>query len=390
LVTVNLEIAKLVIKSLFHRRLRTFLTTLGIAIGVALVFSLISLNGGMKASIVEQMDMLGADAITIMGKTVTGSPLSGTFTQEDIEVVEKVNVMKSAMGLYYTGLGVKVKGEEFFKAVAGIESDKIGVFVEMYSGFGTESGRFLEDGETGKIVVGPMFAEDYNLHIGSQIEMGGEDFRIVGIMEPVGNGEDDRNIYANVEDLWRLSGKSNIYNAIFGEAHEPKVEPIERALERHRGVDDFEVMTTENMMELFDTVLGVINAVFLGVASISILVGSIGVANTMYVSVLERVREIGVLKSIGATRMQIMFMFLFEAGLVGVVGGVAGILLGYLIAFGFTSAVTASGFLDFHAHITPSLFLISAGSAFVVGMVAGFMPARWASKLEPVEALRYE
>lgn len=378
------------VKSLLHRKLRTFLTTLGIAIGVALVFSLVSLNGGMRESLVDQMEIFGADMMTVTGKAIAGMGFSGTFTQEDVEVVERVPVVRFAIGTYYTGLEMEVKGNTFFKSVIGIESNKMSLFKNMYSGVGMASGRFLNDGELGKIVIGPRFAEDYDLRVGNQVKLAGETFRIVGIMESIGNGEDDRNIYTNADDLWRLSGSDEFFIMIFGKVHDSKLDSVTRALKRHRGVEDFEVMTTESWMETMDSILGIVNVVFLGVASISILVGCVGVANTMYVSVLERVREIGVLKSIGASQFQILVMFLLEAGLVGVVGGIAGIVLGYLIAFGFTTAATVSGFMNLKPLITPYLFLISAGVAFVVGMLAGLLPARWASKLQPVDALRYE
>ncbi|MBR9681604.1 MAG: ABC transporter permease [Candidatus Altiarchaeota archaeon] len=387
---VNLEIVALVIKSLLHRKVRTFLTTLGIIIGVALVFSLVSLNGGMKASIIDQMDALGSDVVTIMGKPLPGLGLDGIFTSGDIEVVERLSSVQVITGLYMTGMDITIRDKVIFKALGGLEPDKIELFADLFSGFGVDKGRFLYDYERGKIVVGPLFAEDHNLGIGSRITIGEEAFRIVGIMEPVGNGEDDRNIYMNAEDLWELNGIDDIFIVLFGKVHEPKVEAIERALEKYRGQKDFEVMTSESMMSMMDSILDVVNAVFLAVASISILVGSIGVANTMYVSVLERVGEIGVLKAIGATKNQILFMFLLEAGLVGIIGGIIGIILGYSIAFGFTYAATASGFMDLKPLITPALFLVSAGSAFVVGMIAGFVPARWAANLEPVEALRYE
>ncbi len=388
---INLEIGALVIKSLLHRKIRTFLTTLGIVIGVALVFSLISLNAGMKESLVEQINMIGADMITITTKLVPGMGFAGgKFTSDDLEAVERVSVVDSVIGMYYTGAEIKVRDETIFKSVIGIESGKISQLMEMYSGYGVKEGRFINDNERGKAVIGPLFAEDHNIGVGNRIIIDGRTFRVVGITKPVGNGDDDRNIMMSAEDLWELTGTEDEFTMILGKVHELRIDPIERALKKQRGSEDFEIMTSENMMDTMNNVLSVVNAVFLAVASISILVGSIGVANTMYVSVLERVREIGVLKSIGATKLQILLMFVFEAGLVGMAGGVVGVVLGYLIAFGFTYAATASGFIGIHPVITPSLFLISAGISFAVGIVAGFLPARWAANLEPVEALRYE
>lgn len=387
---VNLELIALVIKSLLHRRVRTFLTTLGIIIGVALVFSLISLNGGMRETLTEQMEIMGADMITITNKIIPGLGFAGKFTAADIKAVERVSVVDSIMGMYYTGIEITIRDETIFKAVIGLESDKIDMLLDLYAGFDVDKGRFIDKGERGKVVVGPLFVEDHNLGVGSQIIIGGREFRIIGIMESVGNGEDDRNVMMSAEELWELTDTDDEFTILMGKVHEPRIEPIERALEKHRGMDDFEIMTSESMMATMDTILDVVNAVFLAVASISILVGSIGVANTMYVSVLERVGEIGVLKAIGATKNQILFMFLFEAGLVGIIGGIIGIIFGYLIAFGFTYAASSSGFMDLKPLITPALFLVSAGSAFVVGMIAGYVPARWAANLEPVEALRYE
>jgi len=174
---------------------------------------------------------------------------------------------------------------------------------------------------------------------------------------------------------------------------EKVAEAITEKLRKDRGLkegeEDFNVQTPIAALASINTILNVINVIVIGIALISLLVGAIGIANTMYTSVLERTKEIGVMKAIGARNSDILLIFLFESGLLGLVGGIVGVLIGMLMAWtAATGANTALGTNLFIIKFNPALIIGSIIFSFLIGTVSGVLPARQASKLKPVDALR--
>ncbi|MBD3263438.1 FtsX-like permease family protein [Candidatus Woesearchaeota archaeon] len=241
------------------------------------------------------------------------------------------------------------------------------------------------------MVLGHYLAEEYSLGPGSQVDIEENQFRVIGVMSEVGNRQDDRQLYIPVDDLWAITDQYDEYAMIYAKVTEPRVEDIERALERVRGREDFDVLTAESLMETVGDILAVMNAVFMAVASISVLVGSVGIANTMYMAVAERTRDIGIMKAVGASNNDILKVFLLESGFLSLVGGLAGAALGYTLAQGISYlAGTAAGFKGLNPVFTPDLILLTAAMSFVVGILSGLFPARYAAQLEPVDALRHQ
>ena len=168
---------------------------------------------------------------------------------------------------------------------------------------------------------------------------------------------------------------------------------IEQKIRKDRdekiGEEDFSVQTPINMLASVNTILNIINAVVIGIALVSLLVGAIGIANTMYTGVLERTKEIGVMKAIGAKNRDVMLIFLFESGLLGLVGGIIGVIIGVLMAFGVSAGVNVGLGIDlFAVQFSLPLIVGSVLFSFLVGIISGVLPALQASKLKPVEALR--
>ncbi|MBR9690029.1 MAG: ABC transporter permease [Candidatus Altiarchaeota archaeon] len=385
-----LSVANLVIKFVSHRKLRSFLTTIGIAVGVALVFGLISVNRGFVVAISGTLEGLGDNFVTVMPKTASmGLSSSSPFTQRDVDTLDKLIFVQSALGGYGTNLPAEIRGDTVFVTIRGVESDKLDVMFKEVQPYGFIMGRPLTSGERGKIVVGYKLADDYSLSPGSQIEIADKDFRVVGIMEQIGSNQIDNLITANVEDIWELVDAEGEYLLMFAKVTELKIDEIERALKRVRGKEDFEVSTPENLVNQISDILQVINLVFLSVASISILVGSVGVANTMYMAVAERTRDIGILKAIGAGERHIITIFMLESGLLSVVGGLVGILLGLGINYVFGYIVTVTGIIGgYEFSFNWDLMLATIALSFAIGVISGFFPARYASKMEPVQALK--
>jgi putative ABC transport system permease protein len=157
-----------------------------------------------------------------------------------------------------------------------------------------------------------------------------------------------------------------------------------------RGNEDFNVQTFEQVLETFSVILGIVQLVVVGIATISLVVGGIGIMNTMYTSVLERTRQIGVMKAIGAKDSHILLIFLFEAGIIGLFGGTVGVILGTIAGKTVETAASIAGYSMLRVALTLKIALTGLLFAFFVGVLSGIAPARQASKLNPVEALRYE
>ncbi len=381
----------LVFKFVKHRKLRSILTTLGIAVGVALVFSLMSINGGLQKYISDSMEGMGTNLVTVMPKAML-NPMSGIippFDKDDIDALDNLYFVKNAYGLSVSMLPIEIKGEEFYQMVFGTKSGMTKLFSEMES-FKIEKGRDFTLSDRGKVVMGYALAKTYNLAPGSQIKIDDLDFRVIGVIGEIGNSEDDNSILIHIEDLWEIIGVDEEYNMIYLDVLELKTEEIEKALEKSRDAEDFDVMTIEGMMEQVDQILLIVNAVFLALASISLIVGSFGVANTMYMAVLERHKDIGIMKAIGASSKVILLIFVIEAGFLSLLGGIMGIVLGMGLAKLFVlAAVLGAGLTTLEAVFSFEMFIITAVLSFIIGVVSGYLPAKNASRLEPVEAFRH-
>jgi len=265
-------------------------------------------------------------------------------------------------------------------------------------------GRGIKEGDKFKVVVGynHIYKNTWErpLKIGSTIQMEGYDFKVVGVLEKIGNPIDDNIIYLPKETLKEILNiedeESQIVVNVYQEFNPIDVaKDIERKLRKSRGEKEgqetFDVQTSEQMLESFNSIFGIVQAVLVGIAAISLLVGGIGIMNTMYTAVIERTREIGVMKAIGARNLDILFIFLFEAGLLGLVGGTIGIGIGIGLGKGVEYIASTMLDTDLLQAIFPLYLIIGAlFFSFLIGTLSGILPAMQATKLRPADALRYE
>ena len=238
-------------------------------------------------------------------------------------------------------------------------------------------------------------AFDKELPSRAKLKIKGEAFEVVGVLGETGTSEFDNNIYMPIDTARDLFGKPDEVNVILvrlneGAVSEDVAEDIIRVLKRSRGNENFDVFTPEQILEQLGAILGVVRLVLAGIAAISLLVGGIGIMNAMYTSVLERTREIGIIKSIGARKQDIVVMFLIEAGFVGLVGGIIGAFSGFSLSYIMGVAAKYAGYSLLKIVFDAELILFSISFAFLVGVVSGVLPALRAARLEPAEALRYE
>ncbi len=238
------------------------------------------------------------------------------------------------------------------------------------------------------------------LQIGSTIEIEGVDFKVIGILKKIGNPIDDGSLYMAKETLREILNVGDEESQILVKTA-PGFEPaevadtIERKLRKSRGEKEdqetFIVQTSEQLLNTFQSIFAVVQGVLVGIAAISLLVGGIGIMNTMYTSVLERTKEIGTMKAIGAKNSHVLLLFLLESGLLGLVGGLIGIGIGASLAKGVEAiAEVYIGSPLLQASLSPTLIGGALAFSFTIGTLSGILPALQASKLKPADALRYE
>lgn len=390
------EYLKLAITSIKHRKLRTSLTILGIIIGVAAIISLVSVSQGLQYSIEEQFQKMGANRIYLAPKGAFGQSTQG-LTKRDIEVIESIPEVEwtNAYIIFYDRK-VEFSRQEKKTTVIGIPTkdfDKKWADMDI----SVAEGKMFSGGEIGKAIIGykvstEMF-DPLEVHVNNKIDINDKKFTVYGVLEEIGSSEDDNQIIIpedDARDLFNL--KDTVHYAEIkikqGKDINGIADKIKKKLKRERNDENFELFTPEQILKQMQTVLGIIQVVLVGIAAISIVVGAIGITNSMYTNVLERTKEIGIMKSIGAKNENILSIFLIESGLQGLFGGILGIILGIGIGKLVEYIAKISGFAMLKVPINPFILIGGLLFAVIVGLVSGYLPARQAAKLKPVDALR--
>ncbi|VVC02439.1 MacB-like periplasmic core domain protein [Candidatus Burarchaeum australiense] len=405
----NRELAWLALNTIRHRRLRSWLAILGIVIGVGAIISLMSISTGMNAQIQSQLGGLGANIITIspgggqaqrMGAPGGDMPggSSGGSTEAATITFKEADSLRRIAGVGELDARVQGRGSVSYRnkntsvTVIGIEPAAF----PASSGTTISEGRTLGAGDMSSVVIGAsvtseMFGEDM---LNKQIKINGVPFRVVGVLNASGASFSgpDRSIFISqraAKNLFNQTQDVSSVVVIAADGSNPDVVAAaitEKLLELHRkqaSAQDFSVTTASSMQSTISSITNTLGLFLGGIASIALLVGGIGVANAMFTSVLEQTRYIGILKALGTTNMDVMKIFLFESGMVGLVGGLLGIALSFIASMALSS-------FGMPTKITFELMLLGLGFSIIVGTVSGLIPARNASSVEPVEALRYE
>jgi putative ABC transport system permease protein len=429
------DILKLSLNGLTHRGLRSWLTILGIIVGVAAVIAMLSIGAGMSQSMKAQMSNFGADVLTVStGRTRAFGPESGftdrfqpggggsittrttsqstttpTLTDTDILAISTAPGVESVTGIISGRATVQYLAQTVTVSIEGVEPS---AWNSMTTSKLAE-GRFLESGESTSVLVGNGVANgmfDYNLTVDTQIRIGSKTFTIVGILAESGTGSfggDDRTIFITIPAAREIVTDigNNDYSSIQVKvtdtnAVDQTITNVENVLYTSRMVTadtaDFTVTSPTSMLETIQSTMATLTFFLTGIAAISLLVGAIGIANTMFMSVMERTRLIGILKSIGTRNSEIMKLFLTESGIIGLMGGLLGIFLGFIVVgiisnVGFN--IMGMGRLGTNtsvAIVTPELIVFALVFSTVIGIISGLIPARKAANLQVVEAMRSE
>jgi putative ABC transport system permease protein len=395
-----------------HSKLRSWLTITGIVIGVAAVIAIVSIGDGMQQTLNAQLNALGGDIVTISpgfergggggfsrgggggGAQATTKPI--VLGRSDLQALKSIpdillidTNIRGSVDISYLGKTGKV-------SVTGVDQT-------VWSRITTttiKTGRMLDSADQNVIVIGGNLASSYfsqPVGINKMVAINGSAFRVVGILDDQSNS-----VYMPIQMAYQLiPDKTNdIYDTLVVKMKDQNqldtvITEIQDKLMIARHVTqnkmDFSVTSRKEMQQARAATMSSMTTFLLAIAAVSLVVGSIGIANTMFTSVLEKTKEIGIMKAIGARNKDILLIFLFNAAFIGLVGGVLGIILGTMMS-GFMPALM--GGLPMGrggiAIVTFNSIAMALSVSVGVGILAGIIPAYQASKLRPVDALRYE
>jgi putative ABC transport system permease protein len=382
--------------------LRSGLTTLGIVIGIASVILLTSLGEGTRRAIAADFSQFGTNVMAIhRGKTTTtGIPgaVGGTtrkLTIEDSETLRRVPGVEQVVPVAFGSARVETGERGRSVVVYGVTAEVPAVWR-----FEVRQGRFLPAGDPRRsaplAVLGPrlkreLFGESNPL--GERVRIGGRRFLVIGVMASKGQllGFDmDDTAYIPVASAQSLFNTEELLEIDLSFSREMaparvKAGVREALIRRHGGQEDFTVTTQTEMLDVLNRVMSVVTLAVGGIGAVSLLVGAIGILTMMWISVGERTSEIGLIKAVGATPAQIARLFLLEAALLSLAGGVLGVAAGMGIGAAVRWAVPAVSL-----HTDPRFVAAALAVSLVVGLVGGVLPARRAACLDPLEALRAE
>ena len=405
---INFDNLKYSSKNLMKRKTRSFLTILSIFIGITTIFIFISFGLGLYDYVNQLSSETSADKFIVQARGMGAPGTDTTFklVDDDLEAVKKTKGVKEAQGLYFKVVQVNFNDETKYTYAIGFiptpQNQKM--FYEM-GGQKIVKGRDLKKQDTKKVVLGYNYQFEKKifekpLKIGDKLIINNEKFEIIGFLSEVGNPQDDSQVYMVEDDLKNLfSDQTLSYGMIFARADNKNeiqrvTDDVTRNLRKERGLkegdEDFFVQTFDDLIAQFSTALNIIIGFVVLIALISVVVSAINTANTMITSVLERTKEIGVMKAIGARNSVIRNIFLLESSILGFVAGVFGVIFGALIASAAGNILESLGWGFLAPHYSWQLFVALILFATIVGTLSGVTTAIQASKQNPVDSLRYE
>jgi putative ABC transport system permease protein len=394
------------LKSIARNKMRSLLTALGIVIGVACVIVSVAIGAGVAQSVSEMINSLGSNYIMIMPGTSTQSGArmftgNSTLTEEDADAIKR-----EAPAVAYVSPNMRTAAQVIAGELNWSTSIQgVGVEWPNIRAWNIQDGAFFTDGDVrsgakvavlGKTVADSLFPNGGA--IGSIIRIKNVPFRVTGVLEKkggsmMGSDQDDLIVAPYTTVMKRLSGQNKIGMIIVSAASAEEVEEAQDQIDallrqRHRippgGDADFMMRSQEEIAQANAQQVGLMRNLLLGIAIVSLFVGGIGIMNIMLVSVTERTREIGIRMAIGARGRHVLLQFLFEAVTLSILGG----LLGVLVGIGVSKLIEKA--IKWPIVISPEAIIVAFIVAATIGIFFGFYPARKASRLDPIDALRYE
>jgi putative ABC transport system permease protein len=411
------ESLAIAIRSLLANKLRSALTMLGVIIGVGAVITLMSVGRGAQAAITSSFEEMGTNVLYVMSTSAEGGGMMAlqygattpNLTLEDARALERIDSVTAVVSVNENIVEITADGESKVSIIHGATPE----YQEVYK-YTIAYGEFFSDSDVASrdrvVVLGSTVAEDLfgdEDPIGQWVKVQGKRFTVIGVLEPKGGAimgvsMDDIVVTPITTFQTRLftqrtpSGEDAVQSIALSVASAEAVDDVTYEIEdilrrRHRIAadekNDFAVVSMEQMLGQLQQVFGIFTIVLGAIASISLLVGSIGIMNIMLVSVTERTREIGIRKAVGAKRRDILVQFLLEAAVLSLLGGAVGIIGGWMLSF-LISLVDIGG-ITLHSVVSADIIILAVSVSVIIGLASGVYPAMRAARLNPIDALRY-
>ncbi len=394
-----LEYFRLAVRALRTNKIRSMLTMLGIIIGVASVILLVSIGTGLQYYIAAQFATLGSDKIFVLPGKVDlrqmGPPTNqvSKFDLADLTAIKRdSSVIRDATGAIIQTNVITYKGKIVNVPTIGVQAN----YFSMLN-FSADAGTLFTQSDVERsrkiILLGPKVAQDLFGDAdpaGKFVVVGDVRYLVTGVLAAKGSGGSigndlDNRTYIPYTTGLRQFNQTRPYMLIVGASRDTvdqATDDVKRTLARRLRPDDFTVLQQTELLNTINQFLSAITVALGGIAAISLLVGGIGIMNIMLVSVTERTREIGLRKAVGATPTDILLQFLIEAVILSLLGGIVGIILGFLGSLAISQIIKT--------YVTVWSVLLASGFSAVIGVIFGVAPAIRASRLDPIDALRYE
>ena len=393
-----LQCFRLALKSIWSSKVRSLLTMLGIIIGVSAVITIVGLGNGMELYMADQFASLGTTTLTV---SISGRGSSRSISDDEMyALVEENPAVLDAVTPTVSVMGeAKVGRDSLSASITGVGEDYLDI-----RGYTVAQGRGIQYTDILNreqvCVVGSYIALEYfdGAAVGETIRISGAPYTVVGVLSEISDSTDesgsDNLVLIPYTNAAKMSFMGSISSYTFNAADEDSVTAaksvIESALyEFYQDDSAYTVVAMSEMLDTMNEMIDILVTVLAGIAAISLVVGGVGIMNIMLVSVSERTREIGIRKSLGARQRDILFQFVIEAGVTSAIGGILGILFGYLLSAAATAVIATAMQVDMTVAPTAGSILMAFGISVAIGVVFGYLPARKAARLNPIDALHY-
>ena len=398
----------LAFKNLRRRGIRSYLTLLGIFIGITVVVSLIGLGDGLRMAVNSQFGVSSTQVLTVQAGGLSGYGPPGTgvvnpLTKDDAEAIERISGVELSIPRNIDSIKIEFDDKLLVGYAGSLPKGQNRDAIYEALDLTIQYGRNIKDSDSHMVVLGDDFSIkeksgfDKAVKVGDNLLIQSEEFRVAGIMEKKGSFILDKIVLMDEDEQRSVTTQDDTVDVIAVKVRNKddmdKIKSdIESLLRARRdvkiGEEDFQVSTPEALLSSVNQILLGVQIFIVIIATISILVGAIGIVNTMTTSVMERKKEIGIMKAIGARNSDIFLQFFIEAGLLGLIGGLLGIFFGTLVSYLGVQGINAFIGSTIKPHIDFELISLSLLGSFIVGAISGITPALNAARLHPVEALR--
>ncbi|WP_459202430.1 ABC transporter permease [Methanococcus sp. CF] len=403
------KIFKLAFNMVKGSKLRSWITIIGVVVAVASVITIISAGELMEKQVTHELEKLGGDVISVYAITTETSSKTPELTKTDVLVIKGIPSVEYVDKRVTTYSKISYGDKESYSQITGVDPAVWPKITQEK----VEIGRMLQPGDKNVVVISNYLAnEEFNrkININQIIKIGNKSFRVIGILDNDSNGLASLfsgGIYAPLDSVYDIEQDSDYsvpkergtYDSLQIKLKEnvdtdAAVQDIEQKLRTSRHVteknQDFYISSAKSFIESSQSIIGGITLFLSFIAGISLIVGAFGISNTMFTAVLEKTKEIGIMKAIGAKNEDILLLFLFNSGLIGLAGGFLGLLIGVLITQVITYVIALRFGTPFELYVSIRAVVVALVVSIGAGILAGAVPAYNASKLKPVDALRSE